>query len=192
MSSPRTLLRTGALIAFLAFSGWITERAKRLDLGRGNEGSTLIGKSAPDFTLRSAEGQEVRLSDYRGKKAVILAFWASWCGPCRMEMPSLESFYKKNRQKNVVLLAVSIDQNPEAAREYAREHNLPFPVLIDQDSKTAESYDVEGIPSVFVVDPQGQVRFFHAGADFSLEAMLSYEITNTVQKGNRPGAAIIR
>jgi thiol-disulfide isomerase/thioredoxin len=109
-----------ALAVLLLSSAWITERAKRLDnLDTGGNTSPLIGSRAPDFTLNALDGRPVRLSDYRNQKTVVLSFWASWCGPCRMEMPSLENFYSKNRD-NVEVLAVSIDQDPAAARRLRR------------------------------------------------------------------------
>jgi peroxiredoxin len=188
MNPRKTLLLAAGLIAFLVFSGWITYRAKRLDLaGGGDSGDTsaLMGTSAPDFALRDLDGQEVKLSDYRGRKTVVVSFWASWCGPCRMEMPSLETFYQKNRDRDIELLAVSIDQNPRAAQQYAQENKLPFPVLLDEDSKTADSYNVEGIPTFFVVDKQGKVRYFHAGADAAADVLLTF----AVEQAGAPASA---
>ena len=144
-----------------------------------------MGKSAPDFALRELHGQEVKLSGYRGRKTVVVSFWASWCVPCRLEMPSLEAFYQKNRDRDVELLAVSIDQNPRAAQQYAQENKLPFPVLLDEDSKTADSYNVEGIPTLFVVDKQGKVRFFHTGADAAADVLL----TIAVDQASAPDSA---
>lgn len=188
MNPRKTLLLAAGLIVLLVFSGWITYRAKRLDLaggGASGDTSALMGKSAPDFTLRSLDGQQVKLSGYRGRKTVVVSFWASWCGPCRLEMPSLETFYQKNRDRDIELLAVSIDQNPRAAQQYTQENKLPFPVLLDEDSKTADSYNVEGIPTFFVVDKQGKVRFFHAGADAAADMLL----TIAVEQAGAPASA---
>ena len=158
---------------FAVFSGWITWRVKRLDSGSEGSPTALYGKRAPDFDLKDLRGQNVKLSDYRSKKTVVVAFWASWCGPCRIEMPSLQSFYAKNRDKNVEVLAVSLDLDPEEARKYADAQKLAFPVLLDEHQRTAQSYDVDGIPALFVVDKSGSVRFSVEGLNPGLEPILT-------------------
>lgn len=107
---------------------------------------------------------------------MVVSFWATWCGPCRLEMPSIEAFYRHNRAKGVEVLAVSVDENPGAARRYADENRLPFPVLVDQDSATASRNQVGGIPSLFVIDRGGKVRAFLQGLNPSLEAELAADV----------------
>lgn len=180
MAPRKTLLLAVAFITFIGVSGWITERARQLDLpsDMGTD-SELIGSPAPDFTLKALDGHEVKLSDYRGKETVVVAFWASWCGPCRMEMPSLESFYAAHRGNGVEVLAVSIDDDPAAARKYAEQNHLPFPVLLDNDQQAASQYHVEGIPVIFVVDPADKVRFALEGLNPSLETVLTAELSSS-------------
>ena len=179
MAPRKTLLLALAFIIFIGVSGWITEHAKRLDLPSDAGGdSDLIGQLAPDFTLKALDGREVKLSDYRGKRTVLVAFWASWCGPCRMEMPSLESFYEQHRASGVELLALSIDDDPADARKYAEQNRLPFPVLVDTDQQAASAYHVGGIPVIFVVDPAGKVRFAFEGLNSSLESELTAELNS--------------
>src|SRR5580698_2255801 len=104
MSPRKTMLLALALIVLVVFSAWITERSggsRRDDFGIG---SPLLGSMAPDFSLKALDGREVKLSSYRRKGPVVLAFWASWCGPCQMEMPMLETFYQNNRGSGVELL----------------------------------------------------------------------------------------
>jgi peroxiredoxin len=175
-----------ALAIFALFSAWITERAKRLDSldNTGGNTSSLIGSRAPDFTLSALDGRPVRLSDYRNQKTVVLSFWASWCGPCRMEMPSLEAFYSKNRD-SVEVLAVSIDQDPTAARRYAEENKLPFTVLLDNNQQASGRYGVSGIPMLFVVDRTGNVKFSQEGLNPALEGVLTAEIH--METGTRNG-----
>ncbi|HXJ92215.1 MAG TPA: TlpA disulfide reductase family protein [Terriglobia bacterium] len=179
MAPRKTLLLALAFIVFIGVSGWITERAKQLDLPSDvGTDSELIGSPAPDFTLKALDGREVKLSDYRGKETVVVAFWASWCGPCRMEMPSLQSFYEQHRGKGVEVLALSIDDDPSLAQKYAEQSHLPFPVLIDNNQDAASQYHVEGIPVIFVVDPTGKVRFALEGLNPSLETVLTAELNS--------------
>ena len=179
MNPRKILLLAVAAIIFIGVSGWITERARQLDLppGTGMD-SELVGSTAPDFTLKELDGRQLKLSDYRGKETVLVAFWASWCGPCRMEMPSLQAFYETHRGGGVEVLALSIDDDPAAAQQYAEQTRLPFPVLIDNDQQAAAEYHVEGIPVIFVVDPAGRVRFAHEGLNPSLEAVLTAELNS--------------
>ena len=187
MNARKRTPPTLALVLFIIFSAWITERAKRLDNSEdeGNR-SALIGSRAPDFTLSTLDGRQVRVSDYRDKKVVVVAFWASWCGPCRIEMPSLQSFYAKNRN-NVEVLAVSIDQDPAAARRYAEENKIPFAVLLDNNQQAATSYGVSGIPMLFVVDRTGNIRSSHEGMNPALEAMLTAEVGTGLGAARRNG-----
>lgn len=176
MTLQRALGFASAILACIVFAGWFTERPDWLDSVGGDDNGALTGSIAPDFTLKALSGQEVKLSGYRGQKTVVVSFWATWCGPCRLEMPSIEAFYRHNRGKGVEVLAVSLDENPGAARRYADENRLPFPVLVDRDSETASRYHVGGIPSLFVIDRAGKVRAFHQGLNPSLEAELAADL----------------
>jgi peroxiredoxin len=175
--TPRKILSIGLLILFAVFSVWITIRAKRLEQGSsGVETSPLVAKPAPDFSLPSFEGHAIRLSDYKGKKVVILSFWASWCGPCRTEMPLLRAFYEKNRHKDFELLTITIDENPEAAKKFATEKALPFPVLLDTQHQVADTYRVKAIPSMFLISKEGTISQFHAGLNPGLEYYLQVQL----------------
>lgn len=176
MSIRKTLFLASAIIVCIVFAGWFTKQPTWLDSTGGDATGVLTGSVAPDFTLKALSGEEVKLSGYRGQKTVVVSFWATWCGPCRLEMPSIEAFYRDNRSKGVEVLAVSLDENPGAARRYADENRLPFPVLVDQDSQTASRYRVGGIPSLFVIDRAGKVRAFHQGLNPSLEAELAADL----------------
>ena len=173
MSPRKTLLLALGLVLMIVLSGWLTKRARLSDSADEGDDSPLTGTVAPDFTLQALDGSVVKLSDYRGKKTVVLAFWASWCGPCRMELPLLDSFYRQNRGRNVELLAVSIDQDPSAARQYAEANKFPFPVLIDDHGQAADSYQAYAIPILFVVDPAGKVLRSYAGLNSAIDTVLS-------------------
>lgn len=119
---------------------------------------------APDFTLSDLDGNEVSLSDFKGK-VVFLNFWATWCPPCRNEMPSMEALYQKLKDKDFELLAVSLDrQGSSAVKPFIRDYGLTFPILLDLDGKVARTYRVRGIPSTFVVDKEGLIAERIVGA----------------------------
>jgi peroxiredoxin len=143
-------IRSVLAIAVLAtFSVWITWRAKGIELaGRWSQTpSALTGKPAPDFSLESLDGRRVSLADYRGK-TVAVTFWASWCGPCRLELPVLTKFYQQTHRSwsSFEILALSVDNTRGAAQDAARSLNLPFPVLLDPESRASSAYQVEAIP----------------------------------------------
>lgn len=111
-----------------------------------------------DFTLMTMDNKKVSLKDFRGKY-VFLNFWATWCGPCIDEMPSMERLYQKLKsKKNFEMLAVSIDKGgAEVVKMFVKENKLTFTVLLDRDSEVAGEYGVMGIPSTYLIDPQGYV-----------------------------------
>jgi cytochrome c biogenesis protein CcmG, thiol:disulfide interchange protein DsbE len=113
-----------------------------------------IGHPAPDFTLRDAAGQTVRLSDLRGK-VVLLGFSASWCPPCRAEAPRLEALYRKYRDQGLVVLSLNSEKNHEAAIDFARK-SFTFPLLLDA-GELYTRYGVHGVPCTFLIDRSGKV-----------------------------------
>jgi peroxiredoxin len=119
--------------------------------------SSKVGAAAQDFELPTLMGDYVKLSDYRGK-VVFLNIWATWCPPCREEMPSLESLYQRLKGQEFEMLAVSIDREREkVVGPFAAKYGLTFPVLLDPDSKTYRLYGLTGIPESFIVDKSGVV-----------------------------------
>ena len=166
------------LVLFVAFSVWITWRAKTLEhAGAGGfEAQKLVNKPAPDFALESLSGQRFQLSSFKGNRPVIISFWASWCAPCRLEMPVLRKFYNANRGRDFEILAISIDGDRTAAESFAREQNLPFPILLDSSQSAAKAYRVDGIPMLFVVDKNGVVGHYHQGLDPNIESVLNFEL----------------
>jgi len=117
---------------------------------------------APDFTLKSQSGENVRLSDFRGQ-VVLLNFWASWCGPCRQEMPILNAINKKYEALGFTVLGINVDLKSEKAVNYLKDTPVNFPVLYDPTSKVSELYSVSAMPSTAIIDRDGNVRFIHAG-----------------------------
>ncbi|HUN56546.1 MAG TPA: TlpA disulfide reductase family protein [Candidatus Binataceae bacterium] len=122
------------------------------------------GKMASDFKLPLLDGQTVSLSSLRGK-VVFLNVWATWCPPCREEMPSIEALYEKFKDdKNFVVLAVSQDSDGRApVASYVEKHGLKFDVLLDPENEVGEAYDVSGIPETFIIDQRGRIVAHHVG-----------------------------
>ena len=170
----------GAIVVLALFTIFITWRAKRLETAflRRAETPALIQQMAPDFSLTSLDGRTVSLADYHGKKKLVLSFWASWCGPCRLEVPALQSFYERHRKDSdqFEILAISIDEERAPAEAFAMEMKPPFPMLLDLSGKTATAYHVENIPVVYVVDENGKVIYGHVGYDIALVTQLESEL----------------
>lgn len=127
-----------------------------------------IGHRAPDFTLPDPQGRSVRLSHVLGEKAVLLNFWATWCPPCREEMPTMEEAYRIYRTKGLEVLAVSIDGGGEQAvapkvKAFMAELGLSFPALLDLEHEVARAYRLRGLPTTLLIDRQGIVRSVEIG-----------------------------
>ncbi|THJ22764.1 MAG: TlpA family protein disulfide reductase [Nitrospira sp. CG24E] len=123
-----------------------------------------LGEPAPNFQLRDLNGRMVALSDLRGK-VVLLNFWATWCGPCRVEMPAMEQLYQTFPRKDFEILAVSTDaQGVAITRPFQQENHLTFPILHDSDFRVGLTYGARSLPMTFMVDRQGVIRHQVFGA----------------------------
>ena len=123
-----------------------------------------VGYLAPDFALPNLDAKTVRLSDLRGKKGVFINFWATWCPPCRLEMPTIEKVYQDYKSRGLEILAVSIDAGPKGAIEsFMRELKLTFPVVLDPEMEVMRRYKFFALPSSVLIDKQGIVRFKEQG-----------------------------
>jgi peroxiredoxin len=120
------------------------------------------GQPAPDFTLKSASGPNLRLAEQRGQ-VVMLNFWATWCGPCRQEMPALSRLYDKYRAAGFLLLGVNVDEDPRTAKNMAAKLGVHFPVLLDSSKRVPALYEVSVMPSTVLIDRDGRVRHVHRG-----------------------------
>ena len=131
---------------------------------RAQDPKPEVGHPAPDFTLPSLTGKAVRLSDFRGHKAVLINFWATWCAPCRLELPTMEKAYQKYKGKGLEILAVSVDAGPKSSvKNFMEELGLSFPALLDPDMKVFQLYRLFAIPASFLIDKQGIIRFKELG-----------------------------
>ncbi len=124
--------------------------------------AVTIQDSAPDFTLRSLEGSNLRLEEYRGQ-VVLINFWASWCGPCRQEMPLLDRLHQRYVDTGFAVLGINVEGEEAPARELIDKVPVTFPVLIDEGQLVSELYKLEAMPSTVVVDRDGVVRYIHRG-----------------------------
>ena len=127
--------------------------------------TSLVGASAsmaPTFTLPSRAGDNVSLAQLKGR-VVMLNFWASWCGPCRQEMPLLDQMHKRYSALGFTLVGVNVDANSKDAEEWLSKTPVSFPVLFDRESKVSAMYDVKAMPSTVFIDRKGNVRYLHKG-----------------------------
>ncbi len=137
--------------------------------------------SAPDFTLRAMNGPNLRLAEQRGQ-VVMLNFWATWCGPCRQEMPQLDRLYAKYRASGFVLLGVNIDDDARAASELATRLGVKFPVLLDTQKQVAKLYELSAMPATVLIDRDGKVRWLHRGYREGVEATYEQQIRDLLKE----------
>jgi Peroxiredoxin len=117
---------------------------------------------APDFTLTNLDGEKVKLSDLKGQ-VVMINFWASWCGPCRQEMPLLNDIYAGYKKAGFVLLGVNLDESADDAKAFLKKTPVNFPVLLDSQGKVADLYKNQAMPSSYFVDRKGNLVHLHQG-----------------------------
>jgi len=117
---------------------------------------------APDFTLQSRSGEQVSLSDLRGN-VVMINFWATWCGPCRQEMPHLEALHQRYSGLGFTILGINVEEDSSLSGKFLAETPVTFPVLFDPANGVSELYDVVAMPSTVIVDRKGNMRFIHHG-----------------------------
>ncbi len=150
-------------------------------MGSSLASSGLTGQTAPDFVLKSATGKNLRLSEYRGD-VVMINFWATWCGPCRQEMPLLDELYDRYQRVGFNLLGVNIDDDSRRAMAMVNELGISFPVLFDEDKKVSKLYEVEAMPLTILLDREGTVRHVHHGYQPGYEQKYLNEIRSLLRE----------
>ncbi len=126
-------------------------------VARGIDTAPDVGKYAPEFNLNNINGKKVALSDLRGK-VVLLNFWATWCRPCRAEMPSLGNLHTALKDRGFTVIAISVDASDRPVKSFVLEKGISFPVLMDKDKEVAfDQYGVFGLPTSFLIDRKGVV-----------------------------------
>jgi peroxiredoxin len=143
--------------------------------------SVTIAGAAPDFTLRQADGPNLRLQEQRGR-VVMVNFWATWCGPCRQEMPHLNRLHAKYRDAGFVLLGVNIDEDAAKAVGLSSRLGLQFPILLDTDKKVSRLYNLTTMPSTVLIDRDGRVRHLHLGYKDGVEQTYETQIRELLKE----------
>lgn len=190
MTARASWLRASALAACLALAtacGGAGGNAPGVESG-GASGAygTKTGTAATDFAARDIEGKTVRLSDYLGKQAILIDFWATFCEPCLAEMPHLRRLYEKNRARGFVILAISMD-GPETIAQvpaFASRNAMNFPVLLDEDSQVSSIYNPKkSAPLQVLIDKRGKVVRVHEGYNPGDEDILAEAVEKVLSEG---------
>ncbi|MBI5756068.1 MAG: TlpA family protein disulfide reductase [Nitrospirae bacterium] len=138
-------------------------------------------QEANDFTLKDVANKKVSLKDFKGK-VVMLNFWATWCGPCRVEMPSMEKLYRQFREKGFVILAVASGDDTDSVDRFVKDYNISFPALIDSNLVVSDSYKVWALPTTYFINAKGQIiGRAHGGRDWGTKEAAQY-ITSLLQR----------
>ena len=148
-------------------NGWLAQLQNTSRIERyGNPDEATaprVGAEAPDFAIKDLDGEEIHLADLRGRP-VLINFWATWCQPCRIEIPAIVNAYKANQARagadpSLEVLAVAVSSAPDTVTAFRKEFGMPFPVLHDSDNRIASLYRVGPIPTSFLIDRQGVIRW---------------------------------
>lgn len=124
------------------------------------------GQIAPDFTLYDLNGNPVKLSELKGKK-VLINFWATWCPPCRAEMPQMQKFYEDYKSESVAIVGVNLtptEENTESIQSFVGEHKLTFPIVLDPEGDVMQKYQIAAYPTTYLLDSTGVIRGKFQGA----------------------------
>ncbi|SFA89012.1 MULTISPECIES: peroxiredoxin [unclassified Bacillus (in: firmicutes)] len=164
----KKVLAAVALIVLITVA--IVQAMEKKEEPVNNSTGIAIGSKAPDFEVKTLTGETVKLSDYKGKK-VMLNFWATWCPPCKAEMPDMQKHYEQGH-KDYEILAINIDPQLDV-QGFVDEMGLTFPILLDEDDSINTKYKVISIPTTYFIDKKGIIREKFTGA-MPLEAMEEY------------------
>jgi peroxiredoxin len=163
--------RSGILLLVLAF---FFQYACSSTPKTESAGPVTEGQVAPDFRFRDQTGQQFSLFDFRGQ-VVLVNFWATWCTPCREEMPSLQSLVRQMESRGLMLIALSVDESWSPVNEFIHESGIAFPVFDDFDKQIANRYGTFKFPETYVVDKRGRVALKVIGAtDWAAPTMVAY------------------
>lgn len=142
-----------------------------------------VGTPAPNFEGKTLRSKEIKLSDYAGK-VVLIDFWASWCPPCREEMPQLIKFYREHKNSNFQLIAVNIDNKKDNATQFL-DNFIPepsFPIILDDTQKIPALFNIQAMPTTIFIDKKGKIRFWHNGFKESYVDDFNSELTQLLKE----------
>jgi peroxiredoxin len=144
------------------------------DAAGGAQAGISEGQRAPDFSLETLEGDKISLSDYRGQ-IVLLNFWATWCAPCRAEIPAIEAVLDTHQGESLVVLGVNYQESRERVGLFVEELSMTYPILLDETGKVMQTYRAPGLPMSVLLDEQGVIQHRHPGllTESQLEAYLA-------------------
>ena len=173
---------------FVAFAGF--SLSVKLDLRRPTATTKVIsGDAAPDFSLSSLHGNSIELHrTAKDNKLVLVNFWATWCGPCRLEMPIFEKIYLERKEEGLEILAISVKEESKIVKDYLDKKPVSFPVLLDPEGTVAEQYGIRAFPTTFLVNSDGDVERVIEGLDTSLKYQIEarLEMTSSPKEAAEP------
>ena len=149
------------VVATITGSGWIYFTRVPDDAETIARVAAHVNFRAPEFTLTALDGESVSLNDLRGK-VILVNFWATWCPPCRSEMPDIAAAYQAHRN-NFVVLGINQAESRDAAKQFADEFHLTFPILLDTTGSVGRQYQVQALPTSYFIDPSGIIRAANLG-----------------------------
>jgi len=152
------VLKINMLVLFVVTLAWPGLSLNAAELLQPMAGQAVERPIAPDFSLLNLDDEPIALSDFKGK-VVIVNFWATWCPPCRYEMPSMQRAWEKLQEKDVMMLAVHVGGKSDKIWAFVGDYQITFPVLIDPKSKVADAWPLKGLPTTFVIDPKGRIAY---------------------------------
>ncbi|MGB1262022.1 MAG: TlpA family protein disulfide reductase [Cognaticolwellia sp.] len=141
---------------------WVAVLLMAATLFSGMSQALTLEQKAPDFTLKSLSGENLNLTEQRGN-IIVINFWASWCGPCRTEMPILQDFHDQYQDLGVAVWGVNVEQENQAGIDYIRELAVDFPIFFDASNEVSANYNVEAMPTTVIIDRNGKVRSVFRG-----------------------------
>jgi peroxiredoxin len=186
-------IRDAVLLLLLAAATIaLTWKAKGLEkhfLGHSDE-PAMPNRQAPEFDAQTLAGEAIASGEFKGKKKIVVSFWASWCEPCRMELPELRAFYEKYHRADsrFEVVAISTDRERFQAEKYVKEAKLPFPILWDESGTIGDRFGVESIPVLYVIDENGKVIYGQSGYGFGLEMKLKIYLGVKESDAQKAGA----
>jgi peroxiredoxin len=166
-------MRKAIFVATLALSALVLQSAS----------AVAVTKQGPatNFTLKSASGENIRLSEYRGQ-VVLINFWASWCGPCRQEMPHLDAIHQKYEALGFTVFGINVEQDRNMADKVLRDIPVTFPILFDEQNLVSQIYDVDAMPATVLVDRDGEIRYMHRGYKPGYELEYEKQIKSLIRE----------